>query len=100
MIVDLGCGDGWLAAHAFGDADVQKYVGVDGSEASVELARVRLANWGDRAELVTGELAERVGDAGAIGQVVLASYSIHHFSPTASGRPGRLPPRVGQRRNA
>lgn len=81
-VVDLGCGDGWLAAHAFGAADVQKYVGVDGSEASVELARARLASWGDRAEVITGELAAalRAMPAESVN-VVLASYSIHHFSP-------------------
>jgi len=81
-IVDLGCGDGWLAAQAFGDAEVQRYVGVDGSEASIERACVRLTAWGDRAELVTGDLAGALSalPAGS-ANVVLASYSIHHFSP-------------------
>ncbi len=38
-IVDLGCGDAWLATHAFRDANVASYRGVDVSDSAAELAR-------------------------------------------------------------
>jgi ubiquinone/menaquinone biosynthesis C-methylase UbiE len=79
-IVDLGCGDAWLATHAFRDANVEQYHGVDVSESAVERAREHIAIWPGRAEVAAGNLAEflsRLPDESA--NVVLASYSLHHF---------------------
>jgi ubiquinone/menaquinone biosynthesis C-methylase UbiE len=79
-IVDLGCGDAWLATHAFRDARVEQYRGVDVSESSVERAREHVAIWPGRAEVVAGNLAEFLGGlADGSANVVLASYSLHHF---------------------
>src|SRR4029078_3387797 len=55
-IVDLGCGDSWLATHAFADADVAEYHGVDVSEASVADAQKRIALWPGRASVVAGNM--------------------------------------------
>jgi ubiquinone/menaquinone biosynthesis C-methylase UbiE len=79
-IVDLGCGDSWLATHAFRDADVASYQGVDVSESAVEMARQHVAIWPGRASVNAGNLAEFLRNVprGSVN-VVLASYSLHHF---------------------
>jgi ubiquinone/menaquinone biosynthesis C-methylase UbiE len=83
-IVDLGCGDAWLAAHAFRDANVAQYRGVDVSESAAELARKHTVIWQGRAEVVAGNLADILHDVpDASATVVLASYSLHHFSTDA-----------------
>jgi ubiquinone/menaquinone biosynthesis C-methylase UbiE len=79
-IIDLGCGDAWLATHAFRDANVAQYRGVDVSESAAELAREHVTVWPGRAEVAAGNLAvvlHQVPDVSA--NVVLASYSLHHF---------------------
>jgi ubiquinone/menaquinone biosynthesis C-methylase UbiE len=79
-IVDLGCGDAWLATHAFKDANVAQYRGVDVSDSASELARDHLAIWPGRAEVTPGNLADflhTLSDTSA--NTILASYSLHHF---------------------
>jgi len=84
QIVDLGCGDAWLATHAFRDANVEWYHGVDVSDSAVERARDNTAIWPGRAEVVAGNLAESLhAQPDSSANVVLASYSIHHFSSDA-----------------
>ncbi len=83
-IIDLGCGDAWLATHAFHNANVESYHGVDVSDSAVERARDNTAIWPGRAEVVAGNLAEFLHtQPDASANVVLASYSIHHFSSAA-----------------
>jgi ubiquinone/menaquinone biosynthesis C-methylase UbiE len=80
-VVDLGCGDAGLATSGFRTAIVDRYLGVDLSESSIERARGRLGIWPGRAEVTCGDLAEtlhRLPDESA--NVVLASYSLHHFA--------------------
>jgi SAM-dependent methyltransferase len=80
-IVDLGCSDAWLAAHGFRNATVEHYVGVDLAESSIERARKNLAIWPGKVDLVCGNMAEVLGERpAASANVVLASYSLHHFS--------------------
>lgn len=80
-IIDLGCGDAWLATHAFRDANVDSYRGVDVADASTERARQNTALWPQRAEVVAGNLAEFIrSEPDASANVVLASYSVHHLS--------------------
>jgi len=79
-IIDLGCGDAWLATHAFKNANVAQYNGVDVSDSASELARSNIAIWPGRAAVVAGNLAEFLHQQpGASANVVLASYSLHHF---------------------
>jgi ubiquinone/menaquinone biosynthesis C-methylase UbiE len=79
-IVDLGCGDAWLATRAFRDANVAQYRGVDVSDLSVERARSNTAFWQGGAEVVAGNLADYLhGLPAASANVVLASYSLHHY---------------------
>jgi len=81
LIVDLGCGDSWLATHAFKDANVAQYRGVDVSDSAAMLARDRVAAiWPDRAEVSDGNLADYLrNQPDGSANVVLASYSLHHF---------------------
>lgn len=80
-IVDLGCSDAWLATHAFRDAKVEHYLGVDLAESSIERARGNLAIWPGRVKLVCSNMAEVLAlRPAASANVVLASYSLHHFS--------------------
>jgi ubiquinone/menaquinone biosynthesis C-methylase UbiE len=80
-IVDLGSSDSWLAANAFRDVEVEHYLGVDLAESSIERARSNVHVWGDRAELVCGNLANVLAaQPDRSANLALASYSIHHFS--------------------
>jgi len=80
-IVDLGCGDASLAAMSFADSKVDNYVGVDLAESSIEQARASTAAWQNRVELICGNLFDSLrGLTDGSANVVLASYSLHHFS--------------------
>jgi ubiquinone/menaquinone biosynthesis C-methylase UbiE len=79
-IVDLGCGDAWLATHAFRDVNVEHYRGVDVSDAAIDWARENLAIWPGRTEIVEGNLADFLRSQPVTSaNTLLASYSIHHF---------------------
>jgi ubiquinone/menaquinone biosynthesis C-methylase UbiE len=83
-IVDLGCGDCWLATHAWRNANVQSYRGADISDSAIERAREHVAFWQGRAVLHAGNLADYLhGLPAASANTVLASYSLHHFSSEA-----------------
>lgn len=80
-ILDLGCGNGGVAAHLAASGHAGGYVGVDFSEDLLQAAQARLvAHPGYPAEFVqadlSGEWAARVG-----GQfdVVLAMAVLHHI---------------------
>jgi ubiquinone/menaquinone biosynthesis C-methylase UbiE len=80
QVVDLGCGDAWLATSALREASIKRYQGVDVSESAVERARERVAIWPGRAEVVAGNLAEFLGGLpDECANLALASYSLHHF---------------------
>ena len=79
-ILDLGCGDAYLPTQAFRAADVKKYDGVDLSESAVERARQHLEIWPGRFHVANGNLMEHFGNVPeASKNLVLASYSLHHF---------------------
>ena len=82
-IIDLGCGDSWLATHAFKNANVASYHGVDVSDASA-LAHANIAIWPGRADVVAGNLADFLhARPDNSANLILGSYSIHHFSTEA-----------------
>lgn len=79
-ILDLGCGDAYLPTQAFQAAEVEQYSGVDLSESAVERAREKLSVWPGRANVSCGNLLEFIGGVpDASKNLVLASYSLHHF---------------------
>jgi tRNA (cmo5U34)-methyltransferase len=79
-IIDLGCGDSWLAAHAFRDSKVESYFGVDLSESAIERAKSNVAAWSVRANFLCDNIAESVERLpGKSANLILASNSLHHF---------------------
>ena len=79
-IVDLGCGDAWLASQAFDKVRPHRYWAVDLSESAVDRARKHVAPWGGGATITRGNLAEFVvGVSSESANLVLASNSVHHF---------------------
>jgi len=53
-IVDLGCGDAWLATHGFRKAKIEQYLGIDVSDAAVERARKNASFWKKKATIPAG----------------------------------------------
>jgi len=53
-VLDLGCGSGRVGEEVL-EAGAAEYVGVDFSEPMLELARTRLARFGDRARLIEAD---------------------------------------------
>jgi ubiquinone/menaquinone biosynthesis C-methylase UbiE len=81
-VLDLGCGDGRVAAAVLADCRVAEYVGVDLSAGALEL-HARRPEAGTR-RLVCGDIAAALAALPAGGfDVVLAGFSLHHF-PTAA----------------
>jgi tRNA (cmo5U34)-methyltransferase len=89
-VLDVGCGEGWLAAavlEAWPEAGV---LALDGDEAMLSEAARRLRTYGARAsverfELSSDEWLGRVEGAGA----VLSSLCIHHLDGDPRGRCSR-----------
>jgi ubiquinone/menaquinone biosynthesis C-methylase UbiE len=80
-MVDLGCGDSWLATSAFRDFKVDSYLGVDLSESATQRGRQNTAPWGSHARLICGNIAECVAaEPDRSANLILASNSLHHFS--------------------
>jgi ubiquinone/menaquinone biosynthesis C-methylase UbiE len=83
-IVDLGCGDASLATQAFANANVASYHGVDVSDAASDVARNNVSIWPGRAQIIAGNLADFLrSQPDGSANLVLASYSIHHFASDA-----------------
>jgi SAM-dependent methyltransferase len=53
-VLDVGCGSGRIAEFVL-EAGAGHYVGIDFSEPMISLSRARLARYGDRPELITGD---------------------------------------------
>lgn len=56
-MLDVGCGSGRIGEHMLA-AGASEYVGIDLSEPMLELAKERLAPFGDRVRLVQGDVLE------------------------------------------
>ena len=56
-VLDVGCGSGRIGEFVL-EAGSGGYVGIDFSEPMIELARGRLARFGDRVELILGDFLE------------------------------------------
>jgi ubiquinone/menaquinone biosynthesis C-methylase UbiE len=90
-VVDLGCGDGWMADQVLSGSHVAEYVGVDLSESALERLSRRPCP-GDQPEsvrrrLVSGDVSSevrRLNDRGF--DVVLAGYVLHHFPSDAKAQ--------------
>jgi SAM-dependent methyltransferase len=78
-VLDLGCGDGRLAALVL-DARPQatEAIGLDSSAPMLDLARQRFAGE-PRARVLEHDLRERLPDLGQL-DVIVAGFSIHHLA--------------------
>ena len=77
-ILDLGCGDGRLAAVVLeARPDALQAVGVDSSEPMLDLARERFGGDG-RVSLLSHDLLEPLPEVGAF-DVVVSGFAIHHL---------------------
>jgi SAM-dependent methyltransferase len=56
-VLDVGCGSGRIGEFVL-EAGAARYVGIDFSEPMIELARGRLARFGERVELVTDDFMD------------------------------------------
>jgi ubiquinone/menaquinone biosynthesis C-methylase UbiE len=86
-VLDLGCGDGTMAFRGLADADVESYAGIDLSEDALSQCAQRP---GPGRRHVVNKWLHRGDLAAKLSQwpqhdvdVVLASYSLHHFSTDA-----------------
>jgi trans-aconitate 2-methyltransferase len=57
-VLDAGCGSGRVTRHLLDRLPGGRVIGVDGAPSMIELARQNLDSYGDRVELVEGDLLE------------------------------------------
>ena len=80
-ILDMGCGDAWLAHHVFAQAKIRSYHGVDLSESALKKAAHQLDPWVGHIRFTCGDIATFLGNAASeSSSLVLMSYSLHHFA--------------------
>ena len=85
-VLDVGCGSGRIGEFAL-EAGAARYVGIDFSEPMIGLAERRLARFGTRARLITGDFAT-VGVEGSF-EVVLA-LGLFDYVPDAASLTARM----------
>lgn len=87
-VLDLGAGTGFLTWTLLQRYPRVTVLGVDGSEAMIELARSRLADAGERVRLVTTRFEEIEAAVAGDEQfhLVLSSYALHHLDHRAKRR--------------
>ena len=80
--LDLGVGTGYLAAQFLERFGTSHVWALDGSQAMLDLAAVRLDAYGDRVSYVRGDyrqVANLVGSAAPF-DVVLSAFALHHVN--------------------
>jgi len=77
-VLDLGCGDGRLAALVLGARpSVRRVVAVDSSPPMLQLARQRFEG-DERVEVRTWDLGHPIGSLGSF-DVIVSGFAIHHL---------------------
>lgn len=79
-ILDLGCGDLTPILPLLRNLPVQRYVGVDESDAALALAAQRLGELRVPGRLIKADLLAAMTNIGEHFDVVLASFSLHHLA--------------------
>ena len=80
-IVELGCGNGWLASELLGAFPAATIVGLDGSESMRDQAGARLAPFGDRVRVRPFKLESLDWwDLMFGADLVVASLCLHHLN--------------------
>lgn len=84
-VLDLGCGDGAMARSGLLDCQVEKYVGIDLSQDALQHLQ-RSQGLGPAPEVIHGDIAASIaGLPSKSFDLVLASYSLHHFQSDQKG---------------
>jgi ubiquinone/menaquinone biosynthesis C-methylase UbiE len=92
-VLDLGCGNGWMARQCLSGRSVSHYVGIDLSDHAIEQARqvAQETKWpeGARADWVVGRMESEVeGLVDSSFDVVFTHYALHHL--TTSQKPSMV----------
>ena len=78
-VLDLGCGDGAMARNGLLGRSIEKYVGVDLSQDALDHLQ-RAAGLGLDPQVILGDIRESIQRlASQSFDLVLASYSLHHY---------------------
>ena len=78
-VLDLGCGDGAMARNGLLGRSIEKYVGVDLSQDALDHLQ-RAAGLGLDPQVILGDIRESIEKLPSQSfNLVLASYSVHHF---------------------
>lgn len=86
-VLDLGCGDGRMAGQGLRNCDVVSYCGVDLSDAALKSARQHVRELNCQVSFVASDLQEALcGTITPRPNLVLASYSLHHYQPETTAR--------------
>ncbi len=84
-VLDLGCGDGRLAARVLETrASVEEVIGVDSSPPMLARARARFAD-DDRVDIREGDLRDPIAELGQFDAIV-SGFAIHHLSDEGKQR--------------
>ncbi|HVJ81010.1 MAG TPA: class I SAM-dependent methyltransferase, partial [Planctomycetia bacterium] len=82
-ILDVGCGTGQLAEEILQWFPKVKVRGLDLSVKMIEMAEVRCAEFGERAEFCVGD-SEKLPWTGGRFDVVICTHSFHHYPNQAA----------------
>ena len=80
-VLDLGCGDGWMAGQGLAGGSIEDYVGIDLSESALQEAKRNLSSLGKNISLRQGNFHDVMqSQLDLKPNLILTSYSLHHFS--------------------
>ncbi|MEG0261096.1 MAG: methyltransferase domain-containing protein [Lysinibacillus sp.] len=81
IIMDLGCGNGFLAEILLRTYPTAKAICIDHSKPMIEQAEIHLAAYSDRCELHVGDFSQSIGDYLEPNSVdcIVSGYAIHHL---------------------
>lgn len=85
-ILDLGCGDLTPILPMLANVPLCQYVGIDESDAALEMASRRLQALGVPGRLIKGDLLATLTDMEDSFDIILASFSLHHLADPADKR--------------
>src|SRR5713101_9190918 len=80
-LLDLGCGDGFLARAVLEAYPAAAALLLDHSEPMLERARTAMAGFAGRCEIRAADMGQPLGEQVAAGSVdlVISGYAIHHL---------------------
>ena len=78
-ILDLGCGDLTPILPMLANVSLRQYVGIDESDAALALASRHLQALRAPGRLIKGDLLALLAEMEGVFDIILASFSLHHF---------------------